>query len=252
MSDFPQTIYGIESEPYVISATAPRWDIGQRMELPDARIYRSIKNDSTGLESQVLVQGKVEATMDALAIQTSLAVGDRSIKLTNATTFLSLNEAKGGYVAVWTQVSAGAPTEAQQFRIWSNNLTESGGVTTATLVLWPGLKVLEVVTIASGVGSIIVNPYSEVVVAPAGVTAPVVGVTLVDVTASYYGWVQTNGVCAVKVDDSVTMVVGNKCDPGTTDAGSIADTDSAVLTLVGFSLQAGIGDDNAFVYLGLD
>ncbi len=250
MSDFPETIYGIESEQYNTFVSAPRWDIGQKMETADGRVYRGTLNGGVALESNVLCQSKVDATMDALVLQTKASVGDRSIKLTNATTFLSLNEAKGGYVAIWKD--ADPATEAQTFRIWSNNLTESGGVTTATLVLWPGLKVLEAVNISLGLGSIVINPFSQVIVCPAGATALPVGVSLVDVTADYYCWLQTRGICAVKADDSDTGTVGDRITVGTTDAGSIKDGDQTVTTLVGFSLQATLGDDNSFVVLGLE
>ena len=251
MSDFPQTIYGNESEPYQTFATAPRWDIGTKLETADGRVFRGTLNGGTGLESQVLCQSKIDATMDALALQTKASVDDRSIKLTNATTFLSLNEAKGGYVAIW--LDADPATEAQVFRIWSNNVTvTSGGTTTATLVLWPGLKVLEAVPIASGLGSIVINPFSQVIVCPAGATALPVGVTTVNITADYYGWLQTRGIIAVKADDSDTGTIGDRITVGTTDAGSIKDGDQTVTTLVGFSLQATVGDDNSFVVLGLE
>ena len=198
-----------------------------------------------------MTEAEVEATFVTLAIQTALVAGDTAIKLTNATTFLALNEAKGGYVTVW--LAGPPPTNSQTFRIWSNNLTESGGVTTATLQLWPGLKVKEAIS-TSGKGSIALNPWRNIIVAPT--TAPTgfaTGVTLVNVTASYYCWLQTRGVCGVVVDDGETLDPGDGITMNSTlDAGSIENQDPVASALLGHAINDGASDDIGFVFLLID
>ena len=247
----PHTIHGVETEPYNIYSTAQRWIPGQRMELPDGRIYRGALEAGNGLESCNMTEAEVEATFVTLAIQTALVAGDTAIKLTNATTFLALNEAKGGYVTVW--LAGPPPTNSQTFRIWSNNKTVSGGVTTATLVLWPGLKVKEAIS-TSGKGSIALNPWRNIIVAPT--TAPTgfaTGVTLVDVTASYYCWLQTRGVCGVVVDDGETLDPGDGITMNSTlDAGSIENQDPVASALLGHAINDGASDDIGFVFLLID
>ncbi len=249
----PHTLRGTELEPYNTYSTAQRWIPGQRMELPDGRIYRGALEDGNGLESCNLTQSEVQATFVTLAIQTALVVGDTAIKLTNATTFLALNEAKGGYVSVWT--TGTPPVNGQTFRIWSNNKTvTSGGTTTATLQLWPGARVKEAVTVASGKGSIVINPWRNIVVAPASTaTGLYTGVTLVDVTASYYCWLQTRGVCGVVVDDGSTLDPGDVVAVGQAlDTGAIENADAAEFQILGHAVNDAASDDIGFVFLLID
>ncbi len=245
----PHTINGIETEPYNTYSAKQNWTVGQRMSLPDGRMYRGTLNASIALESCILVQTEVEATFKNLAIQTALVVGDRSISLTQATTFLAVDEAKGGYVVVW--LAGPPPANIQTFRIWSNNVTASGS-TTATLQLWPGSKVLEVIS-TSGKGTIINNPWSKVVIAPASVaTEFTAGATVADFAADYYGWVQTRGMCSIKVDDGGTLDPGDSLTQGGTDTGSVDNADPAALQLIGQAAGPAATDDVGFCMLTID
>ena len=52
------------------------------------------------------------------------------------------------------------------------------------------------------------NPYKDVIVAPTAETGSVVGVTNIDMTDDYYGWIQVRGPKAVLADG--TIVLGQK------------------------------------------
>lgn len=245
-------IYGSEAEPYNIYATKQRWDIGQKMELPDGRIYRGTLNGSSALESSILCQALVEATFTGLAIQTALAVGDRTIKLTQATTFLNEDEAAGGFVAVFTQNSANPPTVGQVFRIFGNTAS-SGTSTTVTLSLDPNVSVLEAVPVSNGAGNIVRSPYSQVLVCPTSTTQYAVGVSLVDVTGDYYCWLQTRGVFGAIVDDVGAFDPGDALTPPDSgEAGQVMNTDGTARQIIGTALSPATVDTIGLGFLSID
>lgn len=244
-------IYGSETEPYNIYATKQRWDIGQKMELPDGRIYRGTLNGSSALESSILCQALVEASFTGLAIQTALAIGDRIIKLTQATTFLNEDEAAGGFVAVFTRQGGSTPLNGQTFRIFGNNAS-SATSTTVTLNLDPNASVLEAIT-TSGKGNIVRSPYSQVLVCPTSTTQYAVGVSLVDVTGDYYCWLQTRGVFGAIVDDGGAFDPGDALTPPDSgDAGNVMNTDGTARQIIGTALSPGTIDTIGLGFLSID
>ena len=247
----PQTIYGIENEQYSTYAVKQRWDIGQKMELPDGRIFRGTLNGTTALTSAVLCQALVEASFSGLAIQTALVVGDRTIKLTQATSFLNEDEAVNGYVTVFTRQGADVPLNGQTFRIYGNNAS-SATSTTVTLSLNPNASVLEAIT-TSGKGSIIRNPYSQVLVNPTTTTQYTVGVSTVDVTGSYYCWLQIRGVCGLIVDDGGAFDPGDGLSPPTSaDEGATMNTDAGDRQVIGHALSPSGTDEAGLGFLSID
>ena len=76
--------------------------------------------------------------------------------------------------------------------------------------------------VASGTSqaSLMENPYKDVIVAPVAETGAVVGVTVIDMTDDYYGWIQTKGPKAVLA--ASTLVLGhNVVRNDTTTAGAV-------------------------------
>ena len=70
------------------------------------------------------------------------------------------------------------------------------------------------------------NPYSAVVVAPATHTGACVGATTIDMTASYYGWFQTHGPAALLTDGTLTLVSPAGRSDGTAGAVEVLDSDA--------------------------
>jgi len=95
------------------------------------------------------------------------------------------------------------------------------------------------------------NPYKNVVVAAAGLTAPPIGVNTIALTASYYFWAQSGGPCAVTAHAAIAH--GVYAVVGTTSGE--ADPFSAFTTehIIGMPITAGIKDNDAFLcFLTLD
>ncbi len=52
------------------------------------------------------------------------------------------------------------------------------------------------------------NQHNGIIVAPTTLTAPVVGVPVIDLTTAFFAWIQTAGDVALLVDTSETLVIG--------------------------------------------
>jgi hypothetical protein len=101
----------------------------------------------------------------------------------------------GGYLQI---TDAGG--EGHNYRIKSNNVGGEVETNTMKVELYDGLAVL-VASEASG--SIIGNEYRNLAINDANLDAIVSGITVVDMAAGEYGWVQTKGVGIVLADEAV-------------------------------------------------
>ncbi len=162
--------------------------------------------------------GKIAAMDASEAIQTSFdaafvdsagaakdtyAVGDTLIyvKTTDITSDDLINEWAGGYLII---TDAGG--EGHKYKIQSH---EAGSKTTANVmgivIHDPGLAVA---LVSEGSCSIIGHPYNNLVIANNGTDDVIKGVTLVDVAAGEYAWIQRKGHGVVLADESAGTIAG--------------------------------------------
>ena len=80
------------------------------------------------------------------------------------------------------------------------------------------------------------NPYKDVIVAPTAETGSIVGVTNIDMTYDYYGWIQVRGPKAVLA--SGTIVLGQKVTRSGGTAGAVLVGADDVLMPVGQSMAS--------------
>jgi len=97
------------------------------------------------------------------------------------------------------------------------------------------------------------NKYSRTVVFDTSSLGFATGVPLIDVTAEYYYWAQTGGPAPILVDDSETVVIGDKVGP----PGTYADAGSCGVYVTiqqhwGHVLSVGPADEPAIVDLDID
>jgi len=100
--------------------------------------------------------------------------------------------------------------------------------------------------------TLIKNKYLDVVVAPTTVSGAPVGIPLISVTDDYYFWAQSRGYAPLVVDDSSTLVVGDRVIFGGTDegAGDPAADDTSVS--YGTVIYVATADEYAIVDLHLE
>jgi len=93
------------------------------------------------------------------------------------------------------------------------------------------------------------NPYKDVVQAPATETGAIVGVTNIDMTDDYYGWIQVRGPKACLSGE--TLVLGHRVLRSDTDAGAVMpDNSDDLLPQVG-QVMAGVVVDTEYCMIDL-
>lgn len=200
---FPNTIHGSDEEifnTYAASVILPEHSNeryggrGQKLELPDGRLYRFGLAGGTELAAAKLAQNiAADTNLDTLAVQTQAAIGDTKILFTQATTFFTEDEARGGYIAVESAAALG-----HCYRIKSHKATASGS-TTCTANLADGVTVIETVETTEKVTPIYPIGHDAIIAPLTTPTGLLLGVNPVIIKTLEYGWFQTRGIGTVLV-----------------------------------------------------
>ena len=258
---FPNVVYGSEGQQY-LNASAKTMPYGQKMELEDGRVFRHCLNDSTATVVGSIYQAVAgDGNFDDNAVQANAAVGARTISLTNGTTTLVADELKDGYVLFYTGGSSAPGTLLGGAYTIKSNVKEGTGSSTYNVTLKsPDGLVVAVDT--SDKYSVIHNLWYKVTLfnVAAAPTARMAGAAVRIITASYYGFLQTRGVCEILVDDGAALDPGDTCTwPAAASASSgdgfgdnsVSSNDGDVED-IGINLNTASTDDGAFVFLKLE
>lgn len=218
---------------------------GQLMMLPGGELYRFAKAGSLALSPGKLAQQAVVQTGHTkdLAVYAAAAAEDSSVRVTSATTIITKDMYTDGYLFV-----NDAAGEGQQRKIKSHSVgTATNSVITFTLHPNQPLKVA--LTTSSEVG-LRKSPWDGLLVCPTTQTGVVAGLTVVDVTAAYYCWVQLAGPVCVLTNG--TVVVGKGVIPSTTTPGAVdvaaTNTDYNVL---GYVMSVAASTEYSLVMLNI-
>lgn len=231
-------------------STEKRGDIGAVMEFEDGRKFvYSMNGEVEALEPGDFLQGPVLVSTDeSLAISTSVAVGDKTVALTSARTYV-VNELQDGYMIVDDVAST---VIGHMRKIKSHAVVVTSG-DVLTLELYDAFTD----TAAKGTDTITVmeNPYSGVCVTNSAVDGTIIGVAPCHVTIStsttkYYFWVQVAGP-APAVTGEASIVVGDGLTVDTA-AGVVHICDGADDQFVGWAMRsATTSGDAVMIYLAL-
>jgi hypothetical protein len=193
------------------------------------------------LQSSVAVTNHVDLNAQAAA-----SAGDTSVSVTLGGTLVVENQYAEGYLHVNDNGGQG-----QLLRIKQHPAADASA--TLTLTLYD--KVTTALTTLGGSKiDLIKSNFKDVVVAPATETGAVVGVTTIDMTDNYYGWIQVSGPCSVLT--SGTLVVGHMAVRSDTLDGAVEPNDPASgpskNTSVGHVLHVNGNNDNSIINLNLE
>lgn len=190
-----------------------------------------------------LAQGKlcVQATPIAnhqnIAVQAAAAVDASTVTVTLGATAATLNQYEDGFMVV-----SDATGEGTCYGIKSNPAADAS----ANLVLTLHDRIHEALDTTSEV-CLIPNPYNGVVISVTDQADVPAGVPLNGVTALYYCWLQTGGICPVLADEAVTQ--GLVVTIGSSVAGSVEGQDAAGEPEVGRAYIALVDTEYCPVYL---
>jgi hypothetical protein len=246
MSQAPKTTDLItEQDVWSISET-PKFQLGAIAKTVDGRVYRYAKNGGTALAAgKLTVAGAGFLAQDNhadIAVNTAVK-GDESVTVTLGATAATADEYAGGYLVVNDDTGEGI-----SYKISGHAAADSAASLVVNLE-----DPIQVAFAANTTVTLTKNKYSEVVIATGGTQTDVpTGVPNVAVTASYYCWLQTGGVCAVLQSGTNTPTKGEPVTIGEATNGTVSGRDAIAEPLVGIGLDTATSGEYNPVYLKLD
>ena len=207
------------------------------------RVFRYGLAGGVALTAGKLVQTAVGTKADHqdLAPTAAVAAGEYAISVETAGTDLTLNQYAGGYL----YVNDGAG-EGQCLKIKSNPVHDHSSDPSVVITCHDALATA--VATSSKV-SLIADPWTAVLVAPAAETGAAMGCPVVDMAASAYGWFQTYGPAAVLTVG--TIVLGHNVVRSATVAGGVAPATSDILDIVGTCMLVDVTTDYSLIKLNI-
>ncbi len=216
--------------------------IGEKASTNDGRIFRYAKVGATALVAGKLYQGPAEDTSNQENLSVAVnAAGDTSV-VTTTTVTLAKDLIAGGLLTV-TAATTGA---GFTYKIKGNSAA-TAAVTTFTLE-----DPIVVATTGSVTIDVKKNPYDQVIITPAGsATTNAVGVAVFNITAAYFGWLQTHGPASVLC--STTITVGDSVIPiNATAAGAVTVATNGVKAPIGYAMTGIATTEYGQVFLTID
>lgn len=216
--------------------------LGAYMETADGRGFRYCKVGGTSTVAGRIYQAAAEDTTNFQSLTCAVnAVGDTTV---TTTTNVTLTAAQAANLAGGTLIVISAT-------LGSGRIYKIKSV--AAVSAAPAVFVLEDPIAVATTGTVIVdvhpNPYSGVIITPAGTaTSCVVGVATCVITNGQFGWLQVRG--AAPVLSSTAMTIGNNVKAlHATVAGAGTLATNGVDASIGFSLTGVATTDVGHVFL---
>jgi len=167
-----------------------------------------------------------------------VAAGETAISVETAGTDITLNQYAGGYLYI-----NDAAGEGQMLRIQSNPAHDHSADPSIVITCYDDLATA--ITTSSRV-TLIPDPRSGQIVQAATTTGATLGVTVVDMAASAYGWFAVSGPQAVLT--SGTLVVGNHAVP-LVAAGAVGPAAGDVIQVIGTVMIVNVTTDYSLINL---
>lgn len=223
------------------SSTTEEITLGTKAVTSDGREFVYVKAGGTVLVAGTLQQASVRVANHAnILVASAAAIGDVAITVTLGATAATANQYANGLMIV-NDVDGQGFT----YQIKSNPAADSAASLVVTLHDEDAL--LEALTTSSQV-TLVANPYNGVIQNPTTATAAPVGVALVDIAASSFGYLQTHGLVSCLNEGSTAIGLG--LAPSGTDAGALA-TVAATTNQVASAAEAGVDTESNTVFLRL-
>ena len=240
---------GLTADPFQESSTQ-LFPLGTKLIYND-RTFRYAKMGGSNVSAGKVLQAAVELGSAGdhqdlgMAASTTAAAGVTQISIDTAGTDLSANQYAEGYLYVNDGTG-----EGQCFRIKSHPAHDHS--TDPTVVITLHDKVVTALAQANSKLTLSQNPYGGMIVAPHAESGAALGVTTIDMTANYYGWIQTGGPAAVLT--SGTLVIGNNACRAlaTLDGAVLPQVDAGVNPVLGWVMVVNSNTDYSLIWLTIE
>ena len=167
-----------------------------------------------------------------------VAAGETAISVETAGTDITLNQYANGYLYV-----NDAAGEGQMLRIKSNPAHDHSADPSIVITCYDDLATA--ITTSSRI-TLIADPSSALIGQAATTTGATMGVTVMDMTAAYYGWFAVSGPATVLT--SGTLVVGNHAVP-LGAVGAVGPAAGDVIQVIGVVMIVNVTTDYSLINL---
>jgi hypothetical protein len=215
-------------------------NLGELVHTNDGRAFRYCKAGASNLAAGKLHQSSAQDTGDH-----NLSVAAASANATSVTTTTTVTVTENQYADGFLLIADDAG-EGHYYPISGHSAATAAAV---TINLKEELRVA--LTTATTI-DLVKNPYDGVVVNPTTITSSVAGVSVIALTAAYYGWLQVSGPASVLADGALT--VGTDVVASDNVAGAVevtADGTPEILSVVGTAMIAATDTEYGLVNLKL-
>ncbi|MEB3215552.1 MAG: hypothetical protein VKN72_04715 [Nostocales cyanobacterium 94392] len=241
MSKFSGPIGIASSNPFVCDEANPTHELGEKIYTPDGRAFRYVLNGAGALTAGTLIQSPAESTANQSRLVAAAAIGATTVTTTDTVT-VTANQYAGGWLI---GTGEGGTGNGIAYRIASHPAATAA---VCTFTLEDPLQVA--FTTATQI-DLVQNPYRSVIVNPTTASGTVVGVAVNNISASQYGWIQTEGVAPVLNDASGATTVGVTVTASNQTAGSVEDGDTDTQAVVGYCVTGGAANEYSAVKLNI-
>jgi len=207
----------------------------------DGRVFRYAQAGAVAISpGTLLVNADLDANVTNKTVAASVAVGSQTVTVNAAGAVVQDAYADGFLVA------NDAAGEGIAYRIVGNTGVSGAGVVTVKLAE----PVRVAMTVSVSEVTLKPNTYAGVLISITDQADQAVGVSNVTIPATYYGWIQTRGECAVLADEAVTK--GLALTTGTGTAGAVEALDAAGEQQIGVASEALVDTEMRAVFLQMD
>lgn len=215
--------------------------LGSIAETADGRVYRYSLAGGTALApGKIDVAATVNSDATNKTIARTVAAGAYEIVFDAGGTIVA-DAYKDGYLTI-----NDATGEGISYAVAGNTGVTGAGEITVTLKE----PIVVGLTIDVSEATLTKNPWDSVVISVADQLDMAVGIANNAVTASYYGWVQTRGVCSALADES--YAIGQALTIGSSVVGALEAADASGEQVVGCAIVAGVDTEYREVFLTID
>ena len=218
--------------------------LGAKAYTKDGRVYRYAKAGTSALTVGTMnEQSAIVANHSNIAVYAAAVAGATEVKATLGATLATKDQYAQGYMLV-----NDAAGEGIAYLIKGHAAVASAGVIEVQLE-----EPLKVALTTSSEVTFVANPYKGVIVVPSAATSGgvPVGVSNVAVTAAYYGWLQSGGVCAM-LSGTTPQTLGDQVSQEASGVAGSASPAVATCPIYGTALQLGVATEYQLVMLTLD
>jgi len=231
----------IAGQDFRVNSSTKQETIGAYAETPDGRGYRYSLAGGVALSpGKICVAATVDTNVTNVTVAATAAIGATKVTL-DAGGAITADTYQDGYLTVNDATGEGA-----SYLVRNHPATTGAAELTVNLV--DPIKVA-LVTDTSEV-TLTANPWSGVLISIADQLDMGVGVPNNTITAAYYGWLQTKGVCSVLADE--TIAIGQNVAIGSSTVGAVECADASGEQVLGVAIVAGVDTEYREIYLTID